>query len=79
MRSNFDKDLALVSYANDVMISAKANIKNVVKILDSLDKFKLWTGLQINVNKSHIMFLPSINSGLKNNFIHLLRFKVILN
>lgn len=60
MDNFLNKDFSLISYADDVMIMARATPNNAKIIIEMLDNFKTWNGQHINVSKSHIMYCPSL-------------------
>lgn len=65
----YDVDVSLLPYADDVLLIVKAFLSNCGVIVDSLDNFKTWTGLQFNVHKSNIMLSPSLHPCLKKLII----------
>lgn len=72
--SQFDEDISLLSYVDDVMLVTKANTRNVWVIMDILSKFKKWIGLHTNMSKFHIMFSPSISLFRKKEILRVLNF-----
>lgn len=73
--NNVDRDVSLPAYADDIMIVTKATSSNAHSILEALSNFKKWTGLQVNISKSHIMFSPSINKTKKKEIMYIFQFK----
>lgn len=62
---NKDVEITIISYVDDLLIVSKATLNNYSEILDSLDKFKKWTGLKVNDKKSNVMISPGLHPRLK--------------
>ena len=66
MASKNGPSFSYVFYVDDLMLFAKANLKNCDAIMEVLDKFCNMAGQKINLNKSRIYFSPNVTGRKKN-------------
>ncbi|PKU64178.1 Putative ribonuclease H protein [Dendrobium catenatum] len=64
-------------FADDVLLFSKATKRLAVKMNKIVRDFCSWTGLQINIPKSQILFSKRINRVDKINIMKILKFKVV--
>ena len=62
-----------VFFADDLMLSAKANTKNCEVILDVLDNFCSLASQKVNLAKSKVLFSSNIARGCKNPYAKIRR------
>ena len=54
-----------VMYADDIILFSKASKKDATAIARTLDKYCLWSGQQVNKEKSDILFLKHTQSNIR--------------
>nr|DAD23200.1 TPA_asm: hypothetical protein HUJ06_024663 [Nelumbo nucifera] len=64
-------------FADDMIICGRATLEELNNIQDCLQKFCNWSGQQINLEKSSIMFSPNVHRRIFRILSSLLRIRVI--
>lgn len=69
------KAISHLLYANDLVLSCRVDEENRQAISRSLEKFFIWSGQQVNTNKSKILFSKNTRKGTKNKICRSLNFQ----
>ena len=68
-------NLSHICFANDIFIFAEANVTSVEIIMDELEKFEAFYGMQVNKQKSDVFFV-GVNDNVKATILNMTRFSM---